>query len=180
MPISYPQAPCPSFPDGLVRTKAYPFPLPLTLHRMEDPPKTADSVEKFVSVSSDINHLSRQPDVPEDIEDELMNHFNDPNWDFRDNSSTLSISTDGAESQRWSKMSDHTGAATEVKTESHISSWHIHDPTVDFSFKDQIQLRVPSLPSCLACCSPVSFSPGIHRTLRSGQPSRTPTTQQSP
>jgi hypothetical protein len=163
-----------------VLTTTYPFPFPLTLHRMEDPPKTADSVEKSVSVSSDINHLNRQPDVPEDIEDDLMDHFNDPNWDFRDNSSTLSISTDGVESQRLSKTSDHTAAATEVKTESHIPSWHIHDPTADLSSKDQIQLRVLSLPSCLACCSPVSFSPGIHRTLRSGQPSRTLTTQQCP
>ena len=168
-----------------MRATTYPFPLPLTLDLMEDLPKPIDSVTMSVSVSSDIAHLRHQrpesdPDVPEDIEDELMLHFNDPNWDFRDNSSTLSISTDGVESQRWSKSSDHTGAVTEVNTDSHISSWHIHDPTADFSFKDQIQLRVLSLPSCLAFRSPVSFSPGIHRTLRSGQPSRTPTTQQSP
>ena len=129
---------------------------------MEDPSKTTDSVTKSVSVSSDINRLSREPDVPEDIEDEIMNHFNDPNWDFRDNSSTLSISTDGVESQRWSKTSDHTGAPTEVNTESHISSWHVHDPTADFSFKDQIQLRVLSFPSCLASCSPfVAFHQGF-------------------
>jgi len=150
---------------------------------MEDFSKTTDSVTESVSVSSDINHLSRRPDVPEDIEDEFMNHFNDPNWDFRDNSSTLSISTDGVEaveSQRWSKMSGHTGAATEVNTESHISSWHIHDPMADLSSKDQMQLRVLSLPSCLAFRSPVSYSPGIRPTLRSGQQSRTPTTQQSP
>ena len=161
----------------------HPIRLLHTVDGMEDPSNTAKSVTISVSVSSDIADLRRQrspPDVPEDIEDELMNHFNDPNWDFRDNSSTLSISTDGVESRRWSKTSGHTGAATEVNTESHIPSWHIHDPMADFSFKDQIQLRVLSLPSCLAFRSPVSYSPGIRRTLKSGQPSRTPTTQQSP
>ena len=174
----------PLFPDGLVRDNL-PFPLLPTLDRMEDLSKTTNSVTKSVSVSSDTAHLGHQrlgsdPDVPEDIEDELMLHFNDPNWDFRDNSSTLSIPTDGVESQRWSKTSGHTGAATEVNRESHIPSWHIHDPMAYFSSREQIQLRVLSLPSCLAFRSSVSYSPGIHRTLRSGLPSRTPTTQQSP
>src|SRR5579863_9877119 len=108
---------------------------------MEDPSQKTDSV----SVSSDIAHLRHRqtdPDVPESIEDENMLHFNDPNWDFRDNFSTLSISTDGVESQRISKIS------------SHISSWHIHDPKADFSSKGQIQLRVLSLPYCVAFCSP--------------------------
>ena len=152
---------------------------------MEDPSKTTDSVTISASVSSDIAQLRHQPsvpDVPEDIEDDVTLHFNDPNWDFQDNFSTLSISTDGAESQRISKISSRIGAGTEVNTVSHIPSWHIYDPKADFSFKEQLQLRVLSLPSCVASFySPSSSSSsGIHRTLRSGQPSRTPMTQQCP
>ena len=150
---------------------------------MGDPSKTTDSLTISVSVSPDTAH-PRHPqsdsDVPEDIEDELMTHFNDPNRDFRDNNSTLSISTDGVEPQRWPMISGRMGADTEVNTESRISSWHIHDPKADFSSKEQVQLRVLSLPTCVPCCSPMSFSSGIHRTLRSVQPSRILTTQQCP
>ena len=119
---------------------------------MEYPSDTTDSVEISVNVSSShIAHLRRlqsNPDVPEDIEDEIMLHFNDPNWDFRDNSSTLSISTDGVESEsrRSSKISGHTSAGTAVNTESHGSSWHVHDPKADFSSNEQAQLRVLFLP----------------------------------
>ena len=74
-----------------------------------------------------LRHRQSIPDVPMDVEDELMLHFNDPNWDFRANSETLSISTDGVENKRWSKTSTHMGASTEVDTESQISSWRIHD-----------------------------------------------------
>jgi hypothetical protein len=35
------------------------------------------------------------------------------------------------DSLRWSKMSEHMGAATEPQ----ISSWHIQDPMADLSFK---------------------------------------------
>jgi len=140
---------------------------------MEDPSKTTDSVTISASVTSDIAHLRRlqsDPDVPEDIEDEFMTHFNDPNWDFRDNNPKLSISTDDAESQRWSKISGPMRAGTEVNTESRISTWHIHDPKADFPSEEQIQLRVLSLLYCVPCCSPMSFSSGIHHTLRSAQP----------
>jgi len=150
---------------------------------MEDPSKTADSVTDSVNGSSDIAHLRRlqsDPDVPEDVEDDIMTHFNDPNWDFRDNNSTLSIPTDGVESQRWSKISGRMGAGAEVNTESRLSSWHIHDPKADFSSEEQVQLRVLFLPSCVPFCSPMSFSSGIHLTLRSAQPSRILTTQQCP
>ena len=144
---------------------------------MEDPSTTTDSV----SVPSDTVHprrLQSDPDVPDDIEDDIMLHFNDPNWDFRDNSSTLSISTDGVESQRWSTISGRTGTVTEVKTESRISTWHVYDPKADFPFREQIQLRVPFLPFRVPFCSLRSSSPGIHLTPRSAQPSQILTTQQ--
>jgi len=87
-----------------------------------------------------LRHRQSIPDVPMDVEDELMLHFNDPNWDFRANSETLSISTDGVENKRWSKTSTHMGASTEVDTESQISSWRIHDSKADISSEeDQIQ-----------------------------------------
>jgi len=47
---------------------------------MEGPNKTADSV-----TISDIPRLPRRqfvPDDPEDVEDEIALHFNDPIWDF--------------------------------------------------------------------------------------------------
>jgi len=148
---------------------------------MEDPSKSTDSVTDPVSIPSDIvhpRHRQSVPDVPEDI-DEIIVHFNDPNWDFRDNSSTLSISTDGVESQRLSNISGRAGAAgTEVNTVSHIPSWHIYDPKADLSFNKQVQLRVPSLPTCVTSYSPMSFLSEIHRTLRSAQPLRTLMTQQ--
>ena len=49
-------------------------------------------------------HLFSVSDVREDIEDEIMHHFNDPNWDFQDNSSTSSVS----------EISTHMGAGAEV------------------------------------------------------------------
>lgn len=150
---------------------------------MEDPSKTTDFVTSFVSMSSDIPNLRRiqsDPDVPDDIEDDPMLHFNDPNWDFQDNSSTLSISTDGVESQRWTTISDRTGTDTEAKTESRVSTWHVHDPKAYFSSKDQIQLRVLSLPYFVPFGLPMSFSSGIHLTPRFAQPSRILTTQQCP
>ena len=49
-------------------------------------------------------HRFSVSDVQEDIEDEIMHHFNDPNWDFQDNSSSLSTS----------EFSTHIGAGSEV------------------------------------------------------------------
>ena len=138
---------------------------------MEEPSKSTDSVTDPVSIPSDIvhpHHRQSVPDVPEDI-DGIMLHFNDPNWDFRDNNSTLSSSTDGVESQRWSKIVGPIGTGTEVNTESPISSWHIHDAKADLSFNEQVQLCVLIL-YCVPFCLPISFSSGIHLTLRSAQP----------
>jgi hypothetical protein len=147
--------------------------------------KTADSVTTSASASipSDIAHPHHQrpiPDVPEDIEDEIMPHFNDPNWDFRDNSSSSPVSTDGVAPQQFSRNSSHVGSKTEGPTESYIASWHIHDPNARFSSETRVQLRVLYFPSCAAFCSSRSFSSGIHHILRSAQRSRTPTTQQWP
>ena len=153
-----------------------------TVDRMEDP-KTANSVTISVGVPADNAHPRYQrpiPDVPEDIEDEIMLHFNDPNWDFRDNSSMLSISTDGMAPRRYLNISNHVGARTEGHTESCISPWHTPDPRADVSSEEQVQFRDLFIPSCVAFCSSRSFSSGIHLTPRSGQPSRTLTTQPCP
>jgi|SRR5712671_878142 len=95
---------------------------------------------------SDLRHRQSVPDVPEDVQDDLMRHFNDPNWDFQANSSTVSISTDGVEEHttRWSKSSVHMGAATD--TESQSSGWPIQDSKLDFSSETTTQVQwVPLL-----------------------------------
>ena len=133
---------------------------------MEDSSKTtdSDSVAVPVSLPSIVvqpHHRQSVPDVPEGIQDEIMLHFNDPNWDFRDNSSTSSISTGGIEAPRLSKISGRTGAGTEVNTVSHIPSWHVHDPKVDFSPNEQVQLRVLSLSSCAISVYSCRFHQGF-------------------
>lgn len=82
------------------------------------------------STGSDFRHRYSVPDVPEDVEDELMLHFNDPNWDFEADASTVSISTDGIEHKRWSKSS---GMGVSTDTESQISSWPMPDSKAEFS-----------------------------------------------
>jgi hypothetical protein len=87
------------------------------------------------SNGSDLAHLRHRqsvPDVPEDVEDELMQHFNDPNWDFKESeTSTVTITTDGVRvHRRWSKASG-MGAGTD--TESRVSSWPASDSKADFS-----------------------------------------------
>ena len=131
---------------------------------MGDPSTNADSVAVPVSVPSHIvqpHHRLSIPDVPEGIEDETMRHFNDPNWDFRDNSSTSSISAGGMEAPRLSKISGRTGAGTEVNTVSHIPSWHIHDPKAHFSSIELAQLRGLFLPSCTTFVHPCRFHQGF-------------------
>jgi hypothetical protein len=90
-----------------------------------------------------LQHRQSVPDAPDaPMDDELMLHFNDPNWDFRANSETSSISTDAVENKRWSKASTHmpVGASTEVDTKSQISSWRIHDSKADISSEEhQVQ-----------------------------------------
>ena len=131
---------------------------------MGDPSTNADSFAVPVSVPSHIvqpHHRQSIPDVPEGIEDETMLHFNDPNWDFRNNSSTSSISTDGVEPPRLSRVSGRTGAGTEVNTVSHIPSWQVHDPKAHFSPNEQVQLRDLSLPPCTTFVHPCRFHQGF-------------------
>jgi hypothetical protein len=116
--------------------------------------KTTDSVAISASASgpSDIAHPHHQrpiPDVPEDIEDEVMPHFNDPNWDFRDNSSSLSVSNNGVAPQQISRISSHVDSGTEGPTESQIASWHIHDPNAHFSSESRLQLRILYFSLCI-------------------------------
>jgi OPT family small oligopeptide transporter len=85
------------------------------------------------STGSDAAHLRHRlsvPDVPEDVEDDLLQHFNDPNWDFGAETSTVSISSDGVVHKRWSKSS---GMGVGTDTESQISSWPTPDSKIDFS-----------------------------------------------
>ena len=85
------------------------------------------------STGTDVAHLRHRhsvPDVPEDVEDELMLHFNDPNWDFNAETSTVSMSTAVIENKRWSKSS---GMGVGTDTESQISSWPAPDSKTDFS-----------------------------------------------
>lgn len=91
-----------------------------------------DNVKSTASASlTDINQLRHRqtvPDVPEDIEDEVRRHFNDPNWDFEHaNSSTISISTDSDDlgPKRWSK-STYMGGSSDMDTE-------LQDSKADFS-----------------------------------------------
>ncbi|KAH9955915.1 OPT oligopeptide transporter protein-domain-containing protein [Russula dissimulans] len=100
---------------------------------MEDLSKTTQSARP-----SDRAHIHGQdliPDVPKDIEDELMRHFNDPNWDFRAKSSelTMSISSDGTRHEPWSRSSTHT-TNMEVASESRfeVSSQTMQDSDVNF------------------------------------------------
>jgi hypothetical protein len=44
-----------------------------------------------------LHHRISLPDVPEDVEDEVMLHFSDPDWGYQANSSGVSISTDSVE-----------------------------------------------------------------------------------
>jgi len=109
---------------------------------MEDSIKTTG----FTSLT-DVNQLRHRqsvPDVPEDVEEML--HFNDPNWDFQANSSTISISTDsGVEPKRWSKSSTYMGGSSEVDTE-------IQDSKADFSSETtQVQYALLSHRSYCAC-----------------------------
>ena len=102
---------------------------------MEDLSKPTQSARSFDPAHN--HHRDSIPDVPEDIEDELMRHFNDPNWDFRANSSELimSISTDSIKHKRPSRSSTHAGTSTEVDPEPRfeVPSQTIQDSTVNFT-----------------------------------------------
>ena len=97
---------------------------------MEDLPKTTQSISQ-----PDVSRPRHQAtaDPPKDVDDEVMAHFNDPNWDFEANSSTLSISNDDVEDRQRSKSFNRKDASTEADTEFELSSWHIHDPKAIYS-----------------------------------------------
>lgn len=98
---------------------------------MEDHLNTRSSNGSDLADLAHLRHRQSVPDVPEDVEDELMQHFNDPNWDFKAETSSVTITTDGVRvHRRWSKSSG-MGAGTD--TESQISSWPASDSKADFS-----------------------------------------------
>ena len=143
---------------------------------MEDPPKTTQSIGQ-----SDVSQLRYRAtaDVLKDVDDsdEVMAHFNDPNWDFETNSSTLSISTDGIEHRRQSSSFNSKDACTEADTEFQVSSWRIHDLKADYSSGG---IKWVLLPQLLSHLFTHFVSPVIHLTPKSGQPSRTLTTRPYP
>lgn len=113
---------------------------------MEEISKTTASAS--LTDINELRHRQSVPDVPEDIEDELARHFNDPNWDFHANSSTVSISTDtdSLQPKRWSKSSTYMGAfSSEMDTE-------MQDSKADFSSDaTQVQCALLSRPFYCAC-----------------------------
>ena len=78
-------------------------------------------------------HQHSLADVPEGTEDELILHFNDPNWVLKNNSSTLSISTDAVQLERQSTTTIHTDASAGRDTKFRVSSWHTPELKADFS-----------------------------------------------
>ena len=76
---------------------------------------------------SQLRYQAAAPDAPKDVEDEVMAHFNDPNWDFETNSPTLSISTGGVVHKRQLSLFNSRDASTEGNTEFQVSSWRVHD-----------------------------------------------------
>lgn len=129
------------------------------------------------SNGSDVAHLRHRhsvPDVPVDVEDELLQHFNDPNWDFEAETSTVTITTtrDGLPvlKRRWSKSSG-VGAGTD--TESQISSWPASDSKADFSSETE----TTQVQSAHFLRSPRFFYSSLHLSeilpiQKLGQPSR--------
>lgn len=117
---------------------------------MEDIPGMPTSAS--LTDVNQLRHRQSVPDVPEDVEDDFMRHFNDPNWDFRANSSTVSITTDTDDLQpkRWSK-STYMGASSEMDTE-------IQDSKADFS-SEATQVQCALLPRPFYCaCSLILFT----------------------
>jgi hypothetical protein len=136
--------------DGLASSPD-PSLLPLPVDQMEDILKSTASAS--LSDIDQLRHRQSVPDVPEDIEDELRRHFNDPNWDFHANSSTASISTDsdGLEPKRWSKSSTYMGASSEIDTEM------MQDSKADFS-SDTTQVQCALLSRLFSACSLILFT----------------------
>ncbi|KAI0274879.1 OPT-domain-containing protein [Gloeopeniophorella convolvens] len=113
-----------------------------------------------------LRHRYSVPDVPEDVEDELMAHLNDPNWDYDSNSSTASISRHGIEHKRWSKSSIGMGASTDVDTESQISSsWPIPESKADLS-SETTQVQDSPYPEVRAAVSNTDDPTMVVNTFR--------------
>ncbi|KAH9955905.1 OPT oligopeptide transporter protein-domain-containing protein [Russula dissimulans] len=97
---------------------------------MEEPLNTTQSAGP--SDHAQLHHRDTIPDVPEDVKDDLVLHFNDPNWDFRTNFSTTSISTHGRRHER--STTAYVGTSTEVDKESQVevTSQPTRESDVDF------------------------------------------------
>jgi hypothetical protein len=97
---------------------------------MEDFSKT-DSPSVFDTPR--LHHRTTIPDVPQDIdiEDEFMLHFNDPNWDYQPNSSTVSTWTDSEECHPSTNLSVDMDSTTQFDTESPLSSSFKPGPKAD-------------------------------------------------
>ncbi|KAH9982707.1 OPT oligopeptide transporter [Lactifluus volemus] len=97
---------------------------------MEDFSKT-DSPSVFDTPR--LHHRTTIPDVPQDIdiEDEFMLHFNDPNWDYQSNSSTVSTWTDSEECHPSTNLSVDMDSTTQFDTESPLSSSFKPGPKAD-------------------------------------------------
>jgi hypothetical protein len=124
----------------------YPFLLPLAVDLMEDTFKSTASAS-LTDINQLRHHRQTVPDVPEDIEVEVRRHFNDPNWDFHANSSTVSISTDSDDlgPKRWSKSSTYMGESSEMDTE-------MQDSKADFSSETtEVQCALLSRPLYCVC-----------------------------
>ncbi|KAI0032505.1 OPT oligopeptide transporter [Vararia minispora EC-137] len=103
--------------------------------------------------ASELRYRRSLPDVPSDVgEDELMLHFNDPNWDYDVNSSTYFSSTPEPSVKAFSqsqKPPSYMGS-TDVDTESHISSsWPEKVPDVEDDYSDdspypEVRAAVPN------------------------------------
>ncbi|KAI0344144.1 glutathione transporter [Trametopsis cervina] len=71
-----------------------------------------------------------RPDVPEDV-DEMMEHFNDPNWDYRAPSPTLT--TESYDLDHKVKRSGSSRHSSEFDSESNVDSTYHNSDTVDKS-----------------------------------------------
>jgi len=97
---------------------------------MEGPSNTTQSTGP--ADYAQLHHRDTIPDVPADVQSDLMLHFNDPNWDFQTNASTPSISAQGRRRERRS-ASAHVGSSTGVDRESQFeaTSQPIQESDVD-------------------------------------------------
>jgi hypothetical protein len=137
---------------------------------MEDFSKT-DSPS--ISGTPRLHHRISLPDVPEDVEDDVMLHFNDPNWDYQASSSTMSMSTDSVDIHPSTNLSVDMDATTAFDTESQLSSPRKRGSKAGVSFQTiEVQwVLLVRRPFFIFFIHLVLSE--IHHTPRSGQLSRT-------